>query len=184
MRYDDLWIGPEQLAQTALLVGSTNHLEGEAVEIGAWQGLSTIPIARAVAPSVLHVVDHWLGDPDIARVPGIMDRDNYGIFLANMAEGTEGNFKVYKQSWQEWVKAWDKPIRFLHLDGAHTTEEVRDNLLAVLPFARTGTIFCGDDWDYPTVAEGVRQVFPEGINLGAGKLWWVTIGGTPEYPSA
>lgn len=176
MRFDEHWIGDAQLAQTALLASSTGYLEGEAVEIGAWQGLSTVMIAKAVAPSVLHVVDHWLGHADIARVPGALDRDNYAIFLANMAEGTDGNFEVHKQSWQEWVKTWDKPIRFLHLDADHATEEVRDNLIAVLPFTHMGTILCGDDWDYPSVAEGVHQVFPDGINQGAGKLWWKVVG--------
>lgn len=38
-------------------------------------------------------------------------------------------------------------------------------------------IFAGDDWDWPTVQEGILRVFPrDKINLGAGKLWWTVIG--------
>jgi hypothetical protein len=103
-------------------------------------------------------------------------RDNFGIFLANMAEGTHGNFRVHKEDWRDWARSWRQPIRFLHLDGDHTVKEVQDCLEAVLPFAVPGAILAGDDWDWPTVREGVHNVFPPGrINTGAGKLWWAVI---------
>lgn len=178
MRFDEIWEGPEQLEQLAGLAASTFSVFGAAIEIGAWQGLTAVSIAKAIEPDVLHVVDHWLGGSSILNTDlgrELVKRDNYGIFLANMAEGTAGNFKVWKMDWHEFVQQWKRPIRFLHLDAGHETDEVRDNLLALVPHAVPGAIFAGDDWDWPTVREGVLQAFPGGVQTGAGKLWWVQL---------
>jgi hypothetical protein len=172
MRFDEVWIGHKQLEKTANLAIQTHGNYGTAVEIGAWQGLSTCHIARAIEPDILHVVDHWLGSDDMP--PDIRTRDNYSIFLENMRGATAGNFKVHKMDWRDWVKEWDEPIRFLHLDAGHTTEEVADNLQALLPLATPKAIFCGDDWSWPTVREGVLKIFkPEMVHTFLNKLWWV-----------
>jgi hypothetical protein len=64
----------------------------------------------------------------------------------------------------------------LHLDATHTTQEVADNIAALLLRAMPGAIFAGDDWDWPEVAAGVRRVFPaDRINVQFNKLWWVVL---------
>jgi hypothetical protein len=180
---DEEWIGQEQLNVLVALAQSTGYLEGEAVEIGTWQGRSAIPLANVIAPSVLHVVDHWRGDPPEVMAAGLgisaesLERDNYAIFMANVAEATEGNLKVWKMDYREFLARWDEPVRFLHLDDGHMPDDVEAQLAGMLPHAVPGAIFAGDDWDWPTVREGVLRVFPEDkINLGAGKLWWAVIG--------
>jgi hypothetical protein len=172
MRFDEVWISQKQLAKTANLAIRTHGVYGAVVEIGAWQGLSTSHIARAVDPDVVHVVDHWLGSDDMP--PEIRARDNLSIFLNNMKELTAGNFSVHKMDWREWVKEWDEPIRFLHLDAGHSTGEVADTLQALLPLAAPRAIFAGDDWNWPTVREGVLKIFrPAQIHVYLNKLWWV-----------
>jgi len=174
VRFDETWIGEDQLTHTAGLSASTAKLYGEVFEIGAWQGRSAVPIANAVAPDVLHVVDHWKGQPEIP--PWLTARDNYGIFLANMDEGTEGNYKVWKMDWREFAAQWTAPIRFLHLDADHVFDEVFYNLHALRPFALPGAVFAGDDWSYESVQRGVRMAFPSHeIHTGAGRLWWVVL---------
>jgi Methyltransferase domain len=176
VRFDEEWMSQGQLDVLGALAQSTSYLDGAVIEIGTWQGRSAVPIANAVRPDLLHVVDHWEGDQHIA--PELSARDNFGIFLANMEEGTEGNFRVWKMGWREFARRWDKPIRFLHLDAAHTTEEVADNIAALLPHAVPGAIFAGDDWNWPTVAAGVRQHFgSEHIAVKFDKLWWVVLSG-------
>ena len=182
MRFDEEWMGMDQIGVLCALAQSTGGVEGEVIEIGTWQGRSAIPIANTVRPAVLHVVDHWLGDgPEAVAAgtsinPELVKRDNYGIFLANVAEGTEGNVQVWKMDWREFAAQWDKPVRFLHLDGDHTTREVSDNIAAMLPHMAPGSVFAGDDWNWPTVAAGVREQFPEEkINVQFDKLWWVCL---------
>jgi hypothetical protein len=182
LRFDEAWMGQGQLDVLAALAQSTGYLDGAAVEIGAWQGRSAIPIANAIRPRVLHVVDHWEGDDPEAVAQGLgidpelVKRDNYGIFCANVAEGTAGNVKVHKMGWREFADQWDAPIRFLHLDATHTTAEVAENITALLPHAAPGAVFAGDDWNWPTVAAGVRQAFSgRAISTQFDKLWWVVL---------
>lgn len=171
-----------QLDVLAALAQSTGYLDGEAIEIGTWQGRSAIPIANAIRPKFLHVVDHWQGDDPAAVAAGrgirpeLAARDNYGIFTANVAEATEGNVSVWKMGWREFAAQWEHPVRFLHLDATHTAQEVADNITALLPYAVPGAIFAGDDWDWPEVEAGVRQAFPNRpVNEQFNKLWWVVL---------
>jgi hypothetical protein len=184
VRFDEQWLGRDQVIQTAALAQSTGHLAGEAIEIGAWQGLSTVSITQAIEPSVLHVVDHWKGDSEspeaieqgLAIPAACLERDNHAIFLANMAEATAGNFQVWKMDYREFLAQWSEPVRFLHLDDGHLADDVERQLAALRKHAVPGALFCGDDWDWPTVREGILRVFPQDqINLGAGKLWWTVL---------
>jgi hypothetical protein len=178
-RFDEYWIGPAQLALTATLARTTTDLPGEVVEVGTWQGLSAIPIARAVAPDVLHVVDHWQGDAPDAGDRGIQKhlvaRDNYSIFLGNLREAQVTNVEVHKMGWQEFAATLDRQLRFVHIDASHTADEVEGNIRAFLPFAVGGAVFCGDDYGFPEVSEGVRRVFDE-VNSSESKFWWKIIG--------
>lgn len=190
MRFDEEWMGQDQMNVLAALAQSTGYLDGAAIEIGAWQGRSAIPVANAIRPRVLQVVDHWQGDdPDAVAAgtginPELVKRDNYGIFTANMTEGTQGNYRVWKMDWREFAEQWEQPIRFLHLDASHTAKAVSDNLAALLPYAVPGAIYAGDDWDWPTVQAGVREHFSDDeINVQFDKLWWVMLGG-PRLPGA
>ena len=168
---------PLSLALTAALARSTTGLPGEVIEVGTWQGLSAIPIARAVAPATLHVVDHWLGDGEAAVGidPSKTERDNYGIFLSNLREAHVTNVRVHKMGWREFAKEWDQPIRFLHIDATHSADEVADNIAALLPCAASHAVFCGDDYGFPEVSEGVHRQFPI-VNSSENKLWWKVIG--------
>jgi hypothetical protein len=182
LQFTEEWMSQGQLDVLAALAQSTGYLDGAAIEIGTWQGRSAIPIANAIRPRVLHVVDHWQGDdPEglaqgLGIDPELVKRDNYGIFKANIAEGTDGNVQVWKMDWREFAAKWDQPIRFLHLDASHTRQEVADNITALLPYAVPGAIFAGDDWNWPTVEAGVRQAFPgRAISEQFNKLWWVVL---------
>jgi Methyltransferase domain len=182
VRFDEIWTLDAQLVLLGALAQSTTLLDGSVIEIGTWQGRSAIPIANAIAPAVLHVVDHWLGDEPEAVAAGrgirpeLVERDNYGIFLDNIAEATAGNVRVWKMGWREFAAQWTEPIRFLHLDATHTADEVSENIAALLPLFVPGGIFAGDDYDWPGVQEGVyRQFTREQVNVQFNKMWWVVV---------
>ena len=192
--FNECWIADRQLEALAGLAAGTNDLPGDAIEVGVHQGLSAIPIANAVYPGILHAVDHWdwvktlvddgRVDPEdplsaeslttVGLGRETVDRDNYGIFLDNALEGTRGNIRVHKTGWRGFAEQWTGPVRFLHIDAVHTAKEVSDTIATFLPFAAPGAIFCGDDWYYPPVQEGVRGHFPE-VNTGPAALWWARL---------
>jgi predicted O-methyltransferase YrrM len=175
MRFDDVWMQLWQLDKLCDLA-LDSYKAGAAIEIGVHQGLSAIPLARTIYPATLHAIDHWEGSTDFK--PEMLERDNYGIFLSNIAEGVRGNIQIHKQDWRDFISAWaahyaDK-IGFLHLDAEHTKTEVSDQIKAFLPYMTNGSILAGDDYNWPGVHEGVRTHFRyEQVNVMHNKLWWV-----------
>lgn len=154
--------------------------EGAIVEIGCWEGRSSIVIANLINPRTLHCVDHWRGnvDEDADHESGKIaaGRDVIGAFWNNIKNLTSNNIGVYQESWQEWIKDWDEPIAFLHLDASHDRASVRDCLLALRPFLVEGAILCGDDAYDERVITGVRDVFPDAEIIGE-RLWKVVYHG-------
>jgi len=171
MRFDDVWMQPWQTGSLADLAYKSRNI-GAVIEIGTHQGLSAIPIANAIYPNKLHVVDHWEGSTDFRDYMRI--RDNYGIFMSNVEEGTQGNIEVHKQDWRDFARDWMDPIGFLHLDAEHTKEEVYAQTGAFIPFMSDGSILAGDDFNWPGVREGVLVRFAlREVHVMQGKLWWV-----------
>lgn len=150
--------------------------EGAIVEIGCWEGRSSIILANLINPRKLICVDHWQGnvDEDAAHESGkaARERDVLRTFDNNMDRCTAGNWERFIHPWQQWIKRWTDPIAFLHLDASHDRASVRDCLLALRPFLVDGAILCGDDAYDERVIAGARDVFPDAEIIGE-RLWKV-----------
>ncbi len=165
--------------------------EGAIVEIGCWEGRSTIVLAQMVAPRVVHCVDHWQGNADEGddhpATIAAQERDVYGTFINNINRCTAGNIERHPVSWQSWIASlsaqyeadpiWygHPSIAFLHLDAAHDRKSVADCLTAIKPFLVPGAILCGDDAYDERVRAGVLDVFGE-IEVIGERLWKVVYG--------
>jgi cephalosporin hydroxylase len=170
VRFDDVWMQPWQTAKLAELA-SSSYSNGEFIEIGTHQGLSAIPIANAIHPRMLHVVDHWKGSTDFRDY--MRERDNFGIFIKNVAECTRCNITIHKQDWRDFAQDWTASIGFLHLDAEHTEAEVLSQIGTFRPYMVKGAILAGDDYNWPGVRASVAVHFKE-VNVLMDKLWWVT----------
>lgn len=126
------------------------------LEVGCWEGRSTIALAKAIEPRTLHAIDHFAGDDDNPHGGGVtpqlaQSRDVMGRFLSNVAAAGCTNVELHAYRWQRFFEriAQDQPtpvsIGFCHIDGAHDYESVYRNIEAVLHFAVPGTVLCGDD---------------------------------------
>ncbi len=155
--------------------------QGAIVEIGCWEGRSSIIIANLINPRILHCVDHWQGniDEDADHESGkiAQERDVYTTFRDNMERCTDGNWMARREPWQSAVADWkwdhdDPAIAFIHLDASHDRASVRDCLLALKPFLVDGAILCGDDAYDERVIAGARDVFPDAEIVGE-RLWKV-----------
>jgi predicted O-methyltransferase YrrM len=132
---------------------STRDLSGEIIEIGCWEGKSTISLANACQPETLICNDTWLGNVAESAVTGQMhptelivkERDVYSQFLKNMDTNTKGNYSVVKMDCLEWLKTNNTPIKFIHIDASHEYESVHETIRLVLPRMVRGGIMCGDD---------------------------------------
>lgn len=154
---------------------------GALVEIGCWEGRSAFVIAQAVAPRMLHCVDHWRGNEaegdDHPATVAARERNVYGAFVHNTTVLTRHNVHEYVADWQAWITVWDKPIAFLHLDAAHDYQSVYDCLEAVKPHLVPGAILCGDDAYHADVARAVADALGEQVQVLGGRLWVYQHGG-------
>ncbi len=155
------------------LASLVEHLEGRYVEIGAWEGRSTLTIANRIYPTFLDTVDTWEGSPGEESEPLAAERDVYKQFLANVAYGTKGNVDHHKMGWREYVRKDRTPVRFLFIDAEHSYQEVADNIHAFLPLMVDGGIVCGDDFMWEQVRRAATAVL--GHLHVASNLWWVRI---------
>lgn len=167
------WYATADLVHIAKLIKRAPA--GLLVELGAWEGKSTIALANACCPRVLHVVDTWQGNlaegeqHDTVRLA--RSRDVRATFEANMRAGTQGNYEAHCQDCLEYLEALDEPVAFCHVDAAHDYDSVKTTLALLLPRLVPGVILCGHDATHPPVRQAVEEQCP-GYQT-RGNVWWV-----------
>jgi predicted O-methyltransferase YrrM len=188
--FHENWYSESQCAKVSELVRSTRHLNGDIIEIGCWEGKSTISLANACHPETIICNDTWLGNIAESIVTGqthpteliVKERDVYSQFVKNMTNHTKGNYSVAKMDCLEWLKTSNAPIKFVHIDASHEYESVYETIRIALPRMVPGGIMCGDDilsahinrHDlHGGVERAVRELLP-GYNV-YDNLWYYTI---------
>jgi len=187
MTFTENWYSDKQIKDLEQLCRAVRRVRGAIMEIGCWQGKSTIAIARACYPEPVHAVDHWLGNVDekadhesviIAR-----QRDVFKEFTDNVKKATNGNVIPWRMDWREFISLWkekeDCSVKFCHIDASHDYRSVHDNIQAILPFIVPAGIVCGDDFLTSNlsrrdldggVERAVRELLPSFFNRG--NLWY------------
>jgi len=164
------WFGPASQHAVARLVDRTRGLAGRVVEVGCWEGRSTIAIANACYPDTVHAVDTWEGSPGEISAELAAQRDVFARFSENVDQATRGNVEPFRMDWRTYFDADAGPVRFLHIDAEHTYQEVFDNITTVLPLMVAGGIICGDDNHHPPIQRAVRDAL--GVFFVDASLWW------------
>lgn len=184
------WYSNDQCSNVAYLIKQTTQLTGMNIEIGCWEGKSTIALANACYPEIIYCNDTWEGNVAEAQVAGyeehptttiLKTRDVYKTFQDNMTTETKGNYVIVKRDCLAWLPEIKEPIKFAHIDASHDYYSVKNTIVALLPNLVRGGILCGDDFlnahagcDYLAggVERAVRELLPGALN--AGNLWyWV-----------
>ena len=185
--FNENWYSNKQCDNLVALAKKVVDLKGSIIEIGCWEGKSTIALAKAVCPELLICNDTWLGNVQESIVTGkthateliLKKRDVYKIFLDNMDLLTDGNYTVIKRDCMEWLAEYSDPIKFIHIDASHEYESVKKTIDLVLPKMVKGGIICGDDFLsanmgctdlHGGVERAVRETLPGFQNIG--NLWY------------
>lgn len=164
------WFGEASRDVLAGLVRETDGVEGDIVEIGSWEGRSTIALANASFPDKVHAVDTWKGSPGEISADLAKRRNVYARFVTNIGEYTHGNVEIHRMGWRHYfLHREPAPIRLLFIDAEHTYKEVRENIEAALPHMALGSVICGDDAHHPPIQRAVIDVFGD-ADLAA-TLW-------------
>lgn len=131
------------------------------VEVGVWHGRSVVYLAEQVKASGkdVHIfgVDTFLGEgcPKVIGTEGKLWR----TFVANIRR--EGVTQIVTPMCLPSVQAASyfeaQSLHAVFIDGNHTYESVRDDILAWRPKVKRGGWLAGHDWDHPPVAQAVRE---------------------------
>ena len=178
------WFSDQSVQGLVHCVTAVRGLTGRIIEVGSWEGRSTIALANSVYPSVVHAVDTWTGninenaaireaDPNAGHST-VWEIEHHGRdvnarFNANIAAGTQGNVQTFAMDWRKYFAVRTDPIAFLFIDGDHTYKEVGDNIRAALPLLQPGGVICGDDLGVPGIHQAVSELLP---GFGYNGVWF------------
>lgn len=146
--FDQEWYSDEQIKQLVPLVIKAKRLDGSVIEIGSWEGKSTIAIANAAYPENVIAIDTWKGNlseedhPTVAIAQG---KDVFKSFKKNIEKNTKGNVEPIQTDCHVWEENYDKPIKFVHIDAAHDYDSVKKTIENLKDKVVKGGIMCGDD---------------------------------------
>ena len=179
------WFGAPQcilLTEKAKLV---EKLEGKIIEIGCWEGRSTVALANALYPQELIAVDTWQGNfdeqPDHITVLLARERDVFNEFKINIAECTKGNVISQRMDCFVFLGSLQDRIKFAHIDASHDYVSVKQALRMIIPKLITGGIICGDDYltahkDREDLQGGVQKAVMDmcpGHEVIDNFWWWI-----------
>jgi predicted O-methyltransferase YrrM len=176
--FTELWMDADRQARLREAMEAVTAEDGEVMEIGCWEGLSTSIIANYFNPITVYCVDHWLGDLTDPRSPVTAlarQRDVYSTFCANMDELTQGNYDVLRADWRQAVKHWEKPLRFIFIDAQHTYDEVYDQIEWAKKWIVRGGVIAGDDANFPDVSRAIYDSLGKRVQCNTepgDAVWW------------
>jgi hypothetical protein len=140
------------------------------VEVGVYAGALSAMFATIPSIERQYIVDSWQGG-----YSGFDQKHMEGIANSVLTwAGTQPKVTVHRMDSAEAAKLFDdESIDFFHTDGDHSLAGIRADIVAWLPKVKKGCILSGDNYEIPTVAQGVGEAFPKHKLLANGRLWWV-----------
>ncbi len=131
---------------------------GDVVEIGSYRGRSTIALAHGLALAGVEGAQVYAIDPH-APAQGVHGgafgpRDRKAFFRNLLAADLVERVALINLPSQAAVRAWDREIALLFIDGDHRYEQVRHDAFAWTPFLRDGGLAIFDDADDPQSGPG------------------------------
>jgi hypothetical protein len=171
----DGWMFDSELETIATLASNKKNI----IEIGCWKGRSTRAICDNTNGNVF-VVDHWKGPIDVEKWDYQEIRDHgsyyvYNMFVNNLKDHIDsGKIKIYVQNSNDAIhyiyqEYGNKYFDMIFIDGDHTYEQARKDILNYLPLVQIGGIISGHDYNWDGVRKAVDECLP-GVKL-YGNIW-------------
>lgn len=167
-RDDENWFHQRSCEVLARLVREVEDVPGRIVEVGSWEGRSTLAIAHATS-RVVHAVDTWKGSPSDISGKLAAERDVYATFAANIEHVP--HVQPFRMDWREYHATHDEQCALVFLDAEHTYWEVVAQIDAFRPLMAEGGIMCGDDRTFPPVWQAVTDRLGD-VNAEQAVWWW------------
>jgi MMP 1-O-methyltransferase len=125
-------------------LGQIDQCDGVIVEIGSWQGKSTIALAFGAVKA--HREEIYAIDPHTVQPEEGYLEDTRSAFMANIREaGVDGQVIPMIMTSKEAARDWSQPIRLLWIDGDHRYESVKQDFVLWEPFVVNGGVIAMHD---------------------------------------
>jgi len=166
MELPDGWLHDGEASYLAQLAGSATKLKGSFLEVGSFQGRSSVVIGMEAKKlnSHLYCIDIWnkemTGEDEVERqkirgeykkmLTSIMGKyfkgDMYQIFIENIKKWDLDNTIIPVIGFSSAIrKTWKIPLRFIFIDGNHEERYVKEDCLWK-KFLVIGGIICFHDY--------------------------------------
>jgi predicted O-methyltransferase YrrM len=155
-------------ALTYYWINVTQREEGDVLEIGCWQGRSTIALAQACKDSgngIVHAVDHFKGNPG-KQIYYVIEKEDLSDLQQNFQRNiSNAGLSEYVSLHIENVNQVNisGKIRLLVIDGEHSYDAVLSDFLRFRRLLTSGAIVIFDDYseDFPEVIQAVEKIHKE-----------------------
>jgi len=143
-------------------------------EVGVWKGDFSAQILSTVKPSELHLIDPWVFRPTFpnrwyggAKAASQSDMDAIHAGVMKRFHG-RAEVRIHRMRSLDAVAQFpDKSLDWVYIDGDHSYEAVKADLVAWLCKVKIGGALVGDDYDWldesgaPSVLRAVEEVLLE-----------------------
>lgn len=149
---------------------------GVFVEIGCWLGKSSSYFCSIKKKNQkLICVDTWKGTPNEIETNHSLVKfaDVFDLFMKNM-EGRDFTF-IKNYSIEASKTFEDSSLDAVFIDGDHTYEAVRSDILAWYPKVKTGGYISGHDFGQKPVREAVLSILPDAKRFNVEGYCWYLI---------
>jgi hypothetical protein len=164
------WLGYDEAVSLYRLARSIKNPKPVVVEIGSWQGKSSVVLGKALlgTSASFFCIDPFTGeavDPETASSTNATKLPLRQVFSHNIRKNkVENVVQVIENYSFKAVEGWTAPIDMLFIDGNHEYSAVRQDFDLWTPFLVAGGILVMDDvyWNRGTTF-GPAQVARESI---------------------
>lgn len=161
----------------------------QGAEIGVLRGLTAAKVLAARPMATHYMIDPWEKPKEgsrYAEAPGSTQRMSQAQFdecyehVCRIAH-RYGQRAVVVRDYSRSAALLFEPhsLFYVFIDGDHTYEGVRDDIIAWLPKVEKGGWIGGHDYDnlpnHPGVKKAVDEAFPDGVERGVDHTWWVRL---------
>jgi predicted O-methyltransferase YrrM len=166
-------LGGGSMSEVIALVADNPHIRRYA-EIGSYEGGSLLTLALRFLnrDCDFYAVESFMGNlngtMDGHRLPSrkqfIENLGRYPGLRARLIPGDSAHAAALFD---------DASLDFVFIDACHDTCAVLRDIERWLPKVAPGGFIAGDDYDWDSVRDAVRQKFPEACVTPSGTVWWL-----------
>ncbi len=176
------WIsGWMSMKELSFLAEISNELKNNSIiyEIGSYCGRST----RSIADNSLDSCKIYCVDPWDFRIPTydangniaemmIIDTITYQQFCLNLGDHIKSSKVIsVRMKWEDFILT--KEADFIFIDGNHTYEAVKHDILKAIKYAKSGGIIAGHDYKiFDGVDMAVDECFQKSKFWVRETIWW------------